>query len=634
MSAICGIVNFDGKPVTEEEIRRMMAAMKDWGPDASGTWVQGCVGLGSLLFKVTPESVNERQPLLGADGQVAMVCDARIDNREELLGKLGPDLSADAPDAELVLAAYLKWGERCPVHLIGDFTVAVWDQRTRSLFLATDHLSHRPLFYMHTGDSIAFASSFFGLFAVRGMPDLVEDQLINYLLWRRGEPGVTFYQGILRVPGGHYAVVRGPSLRREAYWRVEDIPDIRYPRDEDYIEAFNEVFERAVRACCRSRLPVGIKRSGGLDSGAVAVVANKVLKERGERLQAYTAVPLPGFAERVSKDWLVDERPLVELLRKQHDFDVTYVVAEGASPLTDLERDFETLARPRKTIRNRYWIWSIADRAREDGVGVLLSGQLGNAAMSWNGHGYLASLLAQGRVRDWLGEVWLRRHRGLRSCLRETIVPLVPEPLWTLRRRLRVDDLCRRVFLRADNPRVRQLAAADGSVFSRQPPSDTRRARAIVLGEFEEIGEIKAGTAAGARVEYRDPTAVRNVVELALAIPDERHVGGGRDRLLIREALAGRLPEAIRLLPRQATQSADAGERMRAHWQGIRQLLKALDGNEHAKRLLDIDRMRAVVNALKRAESQAVTLSSLARLLAALALGYFAMWHVPRAARY
>ena len=153
-----------------------------------------------------------------------------------------------------------------------------------------------------------------------------------------------------------------------------------------------------MKAACRSRLPVGIMLSSGLDSGAVAVVANRELRARGERLRAYCSVPCPGFASPAFPDRLVDESPLVELLRLQDDFDVTYVAAEGWSPWTDFDRDFELLGRPLKAVRNRHWLWRIVEQAHADGVGVLLNGQFGNATISWAGTGYLGSLIRRGRI--------------------------------------------------------------------------------------------------------------------------------------------------------------------------------------------------------------------------------------------
>src|SRR5690349_3439820 len=124
----------------------MLAALAQRGPDGAGQWIAGAAGLGQRMLWTTPESLHESQPLRNRRGDLVLTTDARLDNRPELIAALG--LGNRPPgqlsDGELLLAAYERWGEQCPGHLLGDFAFAIWDERRRILFAARDHLGIKP----------------------------------------------------------------------------------------------------------------------------------------------------------------------------------------------------------------------------------------------------------------------------------------------------------------------------------------------------------------------------------------------------------------------------------------------------------------------------------------------------------
>ncbi|MDQ3661541.1 MAG: asparagine synthetase B, partial [Actinomycetota bacterium] len=138
MSAIVGVFHPDGRMVDRGTVGKMLESIAHRGPDGSGEWTEGSVGLGHRMLHTTPESLHEKLPL--AKRNFVITADARIDNREELLKALG---FTDGPnkkvsDSELILGAYERWGERCPERLLGDFAFVVWDMRRRTVFCARD----------------------------------------------------------------------------------------------------------------------------------------------------------------------------------------------------------------------------------------------------------------------------------------------------------------------------------------------------------------------------------------------------------------------------------------------------------------------------------------------------------------
>ena len=146
MSGIAVIWNRDGRPVDGAQIVRMTELMKHRGPDGERHWRRGPVAIGHCALNTTPEALADQQPLIDEAVGLCITFDGRIDNREELKTLLdinGSDLIS-VSDPRLVLAAYRKWGEACPEHLLGDFAFAIWDERQRRLFCARDFLGVRP----------------------------------------------------------------------------------------------------------------------------------------------------------------------------------------------------------------------------------------------------------------------------------------------------------------------------------------------------------------------------------------------------------------------------------------------------------------------------------------------------------
>ena len=103
MSGVCGVIRFDGSPVAEQDLDRQLRALAHLGPDQARRWCDGAAGLGALLMRVTQEDLFDQQPLCDDAAGLAFVCDARIDNREEIAAALDLDAAAlhDTPDSRL-----------------------------------------------------------------------------------------------------------------------------------------------------------------------------------------------------------------------------------------------------------------------------------------------------------------------------------------------------------------------------------------------------------------------------------------------------------------------------------------------------------------------------------------------------
>jgi asparagine synthase (glutamine-hydrolysing) len=295
MSGIVGILKREGAPVDRDLLRRMTGFLAFRGPDAQEIWIDGEVGFGHTLLRTTGESANERQPCT-LEGQVWITADARIDAREDLIRQLraaGRQPSNSATDPELILHAYHAWNEQCLERLLGDFSFAIWDKRTRRLVCARDHFGIKLFYYSQAGGDFLFSNT---LKCVRLSPavsgKLNDVAIADFLVFGNNQnPASTAFSDIQRLPAGHYLVWSEEQVHIYQYWSLPVEGPILYNRADDYVEHFRELLRSAVRDRLRTD-HVGVYMSGGLDSPSLAATAREILSAGSSSydLRAYTLV--------------------------------------------------------------------------------------------------------------------------------------------------------------------------------------------------------------------------------------------------------------------------------------------------------------------------------------------------------
>jgi len=295
MSGFIGILNLDGAPVDRDLMQRLTQLLTFRGPDGQAVLCKGPVGFGHTLFRTTWESAHERQPLT-LDQQVWIVADARVDAREDLLRALGLDDPlplGQTPDVELILRAYLKWGERCLDHLLGDFSFAIWNGRLGKLFCARDRFGVKLFYYARKNSCLVFSNT---ITAVRSHPEvssrLNESAIGDFLLFDSNWTlDTTFFTDIQKLPAGHQFTLTATNFERRKYWQLVEPETVRFSTEEDYIEGFRERLHQAVSDRIRTD-KVAISFSGGLDSTSMALASRSVTQCKGNHttFKAFTGV--------------------------------------------------------------------------------------------------------------------------------------------------------------------------------------------------------------------------------------------------------------------------------------------------------------------------------------------------------
>ncbi|MGD8277992.1 MAG: asparagine synthase-related protein [Gemmatimonadota bacterium] len=612
MSGICALLRLDGAPVRARQLEPVLDALEGWG-GSPALWPPDGeplpVALGCRVAAVTPEDAFEHQPLRSADGACTLVADARIDNRTELAGALGirgVD-AARMPDSAFVLAAYEAWGDDCPRHLDGDFAFLLWDGRRRTLLAARDAIGQRALFHHRRGPWLSIASMPAALTTLEHVPAALNEEKIADFLVLMQDPESTFFRDVHRLPAGCLMLAGPENVRVRHYWQMLPPRELRLGSDGAYLEAFREVFDEAVRARLRSASPVGIMLSAGLDSSTVGAVAAKELRSTDRTLVAFHAAPRAGAEAAVRAGWVADESDDVRAIARLHEnIDLTVMRPDGRLPFDGLDTMFARLGMPIRNASNRAWVEAINTTAAQRGIGVLLSGQKGNATISYTG---LRSLRDMARAGQWapvlreLRAVARRTGQDTRAVVRQQILlAFAPRGLlraWARLKRTPAEPVWESRFSAirpefARTMRVEERLAEQGSDDLSTSRLDGLGYRAAVLSAGDALDWTHAARA-WFGVETRDPTSDRRVVEFCLGIPGSQYLRDGRGRMLVRRSMRGLVPDTVLERDSRGAQASDWSEWLPAMRPGLERDMARIEQSETARRCIDVPRLRSLL---------------------------------------
>ncbi len=555
MSAIFGILHYDGGTASERDLERMGNTLRHRGPDGCKFVIEGNAGIGHCLMRVNREDSFEVQPIRDRAANLALVADCRIDNRDELAEQFGLGDAAlrDMPDSALVLNAYKEWGERCAEHLIGDFAFAVWDGRRRVLVLARDHMGQRNLFYHRGKNFFAFASEIKALWALADVPRQLLDEEIARFFHQTGAQrpeGRTLYRSIYAVPGGTIIATEADrSVRSHRYWEVQADP-AHENRDEDYyVEKYRSILAEAV-SCRLRRLkgPAALLMSAGFDTAAIAGLAGPVVTAQQRKL-----VSLSWLGEELAPSTSGDIRPWVAACRRiMPHLDIRELSRKSEHPFEGIEEVFLNNEGPGTGARKTSaYLFAEATAA---GARLVMDGYGGDYTLNPRGFGALARHLRQGQFQRFFSE--FRDHiqktgqSPWRTLKHEIILMLLPQSAVRWQRYLRQKGaFALRTSARRDieapyMKKLRQQNAANALPGPESIPITAMRACSRAYANKICRGPAAAGaiSAAAHGLDLSRPFHDKRVVELGLAIPEDLYVKGGLNRYLARRALADIYP--------------------------------------------------------------------------------------------
>jgi len=284
MCGICGYVHLDTtRRASEDIVKAMTATLAHRGPDDSGLYVKDSVGLGHRRLSII-DLTTGHQPMKNEDGSLIIVYNGEIYNYRGLKEELESrgHAFASRSDTETILHAYEEYGERCVEKLDGMFSFALWDHRTRTLFLARDRFGKKPLYYCLFKNQFIFGSELKALLEHPDVPRVIDMESVSkYLAYDYVPSPRTIFKDIRRVEAGHTLTVSPSGLRTRKYWDVSfDIKDEWKDAVPECSEELRLILRESTRKRLISDVPLGVFLSGGIDSSAVVAMMAEFLEPK------------------------------------------------------------------------------------------------------------------------------------------------------------------------------------------------------------------------------------------------------------------------------------------------------------------------------------------------------------------
>jgi asparagine synthase (glutamine-hydrolysing) len=545
MSAFCGILNFDNTPPEGRLLSQMGRGLEARGPDGGDDVLGTNIVMGYRALHTTAESRWSVQPLVTPQGHI-LTWNGRLDNRDELIQQLRDDLprGPHSTDSQIVMAAYLTWGDGCLVRLLGDFSLALWDPRLRILHLVRDIVGTRPLNFVRDEKRVAWSTELATLLDLFVTDPEIEDEYVAGYLARAPEPGLTPYKKIFAVKPGYVVTFTQTGRRSERrFWGLDPNKQIRYGTDTEYAEHFLHDFRAAVRCRLRSDRPVFAELSGGLDSSSTVAIADSIIRN-GEaetpRLETVSQV----FDESGSSD----ERKFIRLIEAQRGI-AGHHISDAEYRLLSPVPDNLVIVTPNPILASLGYHTGLCEVMEKSGARVLLSGLGGDELLGSNYSAYpeladhlisLKPLLLHRRLQKWSQAL---KRSYLELLWQSAIRPTLPRKTRAALTRGQANGIAvwfNPSYVKRMNLHERRLAPVD--IFGFRLPSGADQVAGF-LSIMQTVSLCFRREYSAIDTTY--PYLHRPLVEFLHAIPFEQLVKPGENRSLMRRAMTGILPEKI-----------------------------------------------------------------------------------------
>ena len=264
----------------------MSDAMVHRGPDGDGIWAaeDGRIGLAHRRLAIIDLSPDAAQPMTNADGTVHITYNGEIYNHLKLRAELesaGHRFRTDHSDTEVLVHGYTHWGlDGLVERLDGMFAFAIWDSGAGRLSLARDRVGIKPIYFTRTGGMFRFASEIKAILTEADVPRAVDAHALgHYLSFMVAPAPLTLFKGIYKLPAGHVLEIDAEGrAKARRYWSA--VP-ARSPAAEGasaatYAAGVRERLSAAVEKRMMSDVPFGVFLSGGIDSSANVALMSAV----------------------------------------------------------------------------------------------------------------------------------------------------------------------------------------------------------------------------------------------------------------------------------------------------------------------------------------------------------------------
>lgn len=530
MCGICGIVSLRGQPVDERVLHSMTTALVHRGPDDGGIYTGGSTGFGFRRLSIVDLSDAGHQPMTSADRRYTLVYNGEIYNHRALRAELiarGAIFRSHC-DSEVLLHAFSVWGIACLERLHGMFAFAIHDAVSRVTHLARDRFGIKPLYYAVERERLLFSSEIRGLlpFLEHRAPN--RQMVFDYLVHDRiDHTDQTFYEGVVRLPAGHWMRIDGDMLTLRCWYRVQDRIE---PTAGMRVDEYRDLFFRTVREHAVSEVPIGVSLSGGIDSSSItaALLCGPAARDR---IDTFSAVYGRGQVGDESEH--IDA--FTALGSRSHR-----VIPDAASLHDDLRRFTRAIGEPavRTGPYAQFKVMELASRH----VKVMLDGQGADEILAGypNLPGFhYRSLIRSGHLGRLAVELQaLLRHRSGATGWQTALLLSLPRDLLS---RLTTR---RCAFVSAElvdgyskDSTVPDLFYAGGDLRTALITMTTHKLQHLLKWTDHNSMQFS--------IESRVPFLDHTLVEATLSLPGHQVIRHGFTKHILREAMRGLVPDSI-----------------------------------------------------------------------------------------
>lgn len=296
MCGIAGIINFKKNLVTYKEynrlvVKEMAQSITHRGPDSSGEWVGEHAAFShARLAVIDPEGGKQPMQRVSEGHEFVITYNGELYNTDDLrndLKKYGYSFTTTS-DTEVLLYAYIHYGEKCVDMLNGIYAFCIWDTMRQRVFVCRDRFGVKPFFYTVKGETVIFGSELKAIFRHPLVePEIDADSLREvFAIAPARTPGTGVFHGVKELRPGHCMIIDRNGIDVKRYWSL---------KSSEHTDSYEETIEKvrgllvdAVRRQLVSDVPIGTLLSGGLDSSIITAIAAKYMEEKGERLSTYS----------------------------------------------------------------------------------------------------------------------------------------------------------------------------------------------------------------------------------------------------------------------------------------------------------------------------------------------------------
>ena len=273
---MCGLTGYFSpeKFFEQSDLEIMTASLAHRGPDASGFFSEGPVGLGHRRLSIIDLSDRAGQPMHSANGRYVAVYNGTVYNFGEIGVGLGITLRTSS-DTEVVLEAFVKYGAEFVKLLNGMFLIAIYDKEKKELNIFRDRIGIKPLYYYWDGKHFAFASELKALRKVPRIPKVLNKNAIkDFLHFGYIPTPFSIYENIFKMNSGSHLKINENGLKENKYWDIKTALNKEVINDkEEALVKLSDLLISSIQYQLKSDVPFGIFLSGGVDSSLITAKA-------------------------------------------------------------------------------------------------------------------------------------------------------------------------------------------------------------------------------------------------------------------------------------------------------------------------------------------------------------------------